>query len=89
MKEFYSKIKSNFEEIDSRFENYLEYFENTWLNGGVFDMKDWNYSSSVSELESGEIAISQKLNFTNNSVEGMNCLIISLLSIGKNYLSFL
>ncbi len=85
--EQFKKIKKEFLEKEDKLEPFLEYFEKTWISGGVFDMKDWNYSLAILEGEE-EIKVSQKLHFTNNAVEGANSLINSLLTNGKKYYFF-
>ena len=83
VKEYFKRIKENFNDIDEKFEIFLDYFENTWLSGGVFDIQQWNYSSAVLEEEEGDIKINDRLHFTNNSVEGLNSIINRLLTMGN------
>ena len=68
IKQRFSKINSEFYDINDKFASFLDYFEKTWLSG-IFDIKDWNNSLAI--IESGDdIGIIQTLHLTNYAVEG-------------------
>lgn len=86
IKPHFSKINSEFHDINDKFASFLEYFDKTWISG-IFDLKDWNYSLAI--VENGiDIGLSQTLHFTNNAVEGANSLINSLLNKGMRRILF-
>lgn len=82
IKDVYKNISENFSKIDDLFKVFLDYFQKTWLTGGVFEISQWNYHTAVSDDEEGHMKISDRLHFTNNAVESANNLINGLLGPG-------
>lgn len=82
---YFETIKESFYQVsdsDIMIDKFLEYFEETWITGKHFKIRDWNYNGAIAR-EGSEINLSNKIYLTNNAVEGANSLINSLLNKGK------
>ena len=79
--EHYERVKEEFIGINELFEEFLDYFHLTWINGKYFGISDWNYSKPI--IDGDDIGFSKNFHITNNAVESCNAILNSCLSRGK------
>ena len=76
----YERVRTEFVGIDQKFEEFLNYFELTWMKGHYFKMTDWNYFRAIKDED--EIELSKSFHITNNAVESCNAILNSCLNRG-------
>ena len=78
--EHYERIKAEFQDQDKKFEDFLNYFELTWVKGQYFKLTDWNYFRAIKDDD--EIEFTKSFHITNNAVESCNAILNSCLNRG-------